>query len=267
MVLETVTRLPLLPATQPLVEVSFPGRGKGRFLVDSGAQYSWVDEDFATRLGLQRQPLGAVLADVRGNETVIEEGALLERVDLGEAVATSFRVPILVSTAEGVDGAIGEDLLRTLLVILDGRAGELVLAPRAAALDATLSTLYQSGGSAVTYEVDWSGGIPVITLPVAGCPGPVTFAVDTGFERMSLPPHVIETLGLPQVGQLDAAPDGSTEAVAIHAVPGLEIGKLTYKTEALRLAHASLGWGVLKDKVMILDNARDRLLLADLTRL
>ena len=252
--------LPLVGEDQPLVVVHIEGAEDAVFLVDTGAEYSWIDEDYVTRNGLAREPLGATVVDINHVEGDLAERAPVKTLRFGSFEVTGWDAPILGTLWEGVDGSIGQDLLRTMLVVFDGPGDRLILDLRAD-WDSLRNELLD-GGVAYSYSVDWSEGIPWIRVPVADSDESETFWIDTGVGRMMLTPAWIERLGYQEIGRSDSGGlAGSSVDVAVVDVPKLHLQDVWFQGEALEGNHCALGWGVLREAVLVFDNDEDRMYL------
>jgi predicted aspartyl protease len=256
------TTVPLLEGDQPRVLVEVEGAGPAVFLVDTCAEYSWLARHFVDAHGLATVPVDATLVDINDAEARIEATAVVDRLELGGAYVTDLRPLVVPSIWDGVDGTVGQDLLRTWSVVLDGVGGTLSLVPHGEEEEA-YRHLIPPGGLALSYAVDWSTGTPHVTVPVTGLDEALRLRLDTGVGRMTLPREVVEALGLERVGtEVSPGLSGSRPEVGIYDVPRLELQDLVVTgDEALVNPHASLGWGVLRTLIMAFDNADDRLLL------
>jgi len=258
--LRETTVLPLLEDEQPLVRVLVEGVGEATWLLDTGAEFSWIDAGFAERAGLRREPLGATLVGIHG-EAEIAERALVPRVEVGGMVVTDFKPPLIPSMRPDVEGSLGQDLLRMTVVVLDGPGRRLILVP-CDLWEEEAQRLLAPGNVALTYTVDWSRGVPVVHVPVAGLDGEHAFDVDTGSGPMTVTRELAEGLGLEQVGtRVGADLSYSRPTVPVYAIRDLALQDLTVSDDALEAPASRLGWGVLRNTVLVFEPASDALLL------
>jgi hypothetical protein len=108
--------VPLLaPARRPVVEATVNGRGPYRFIVETGAPFSAISPRVAAEAGL-------VPADT------VDPAVTVEAIAVGAARLRDFRVGIVDGPAPGVDGILGLNAYRDLLLTLDYAAGRMTLA-------------------------------------------------------------------------------------------------------------------------------------------
>ena len=255
------TVLPLLDDPQPLVRAELPGYGEVVLLVDTGAEFSWLDEAFAARVGLVREPLGATLTDIQGAESSIRERALVPRLELGGLVVTEFKPMLLRTLRAEVEGTLGQDLLRMVDVIVDGPGGRLILLERGA-WEQAIRELFEPGNRALAYTLDWTTGVPCVHVDVADLGGPWTFEIDTGSNPMSLSPELATALELEPTGE-QIAPGLSHAGLTVptYEVHDLAIEAMTVSSSAHEAPKSRLGWGVLEKFVAVFPTAEDKLLL------
>jgi hypothetical protein len=252
--------IPLLEDDQPLVSARIAGVGEATLLIDTGAEFSWIDTAYAEREELEREPLGATLVGIYA-ETVIAERTHIDRLEVGGLVVTDLRPPLIAGLRDDVDGGIGQDLLRMVEVVIDGPGRRLILIPRGE-WDAAMRTLIQPGNVALAYDVDRSSGVPVIHVPVADLEGQRAFAIDTGAGAMTVTAELARELQLEQLGSETGF--GLTHAnpvVPTYAVRDLTLQDLIVSDDALEAPQSRLGWGVLRTLVVVFENAGDRMLI------
>lgn len=254
------TIVPLLDDEQPLVVARLEGVGEARLLLDTGAEFSWIDDAFAARSGLPREPLGATLNGIYG-ATRIAERTRVARVEIGAMVVSDFAPPLIRSMRDDVDGSIGQDLLRMTDVVVDGPGRRLILVPKGG-WERASRALFEPGNVALDYAVDWTRGIPVVRVPVAELDGERAFGVDTGIGRMTVTRGLAQELGLERLAaERGSDLTGASPVVPTYAVRGLALQDLTVHDDAFEAPENRLGWGVLRGFVIVFDNGAGRMLL------
>jgi hypothetical protein len=98
------------PGSRPSIDVTVDGRGPYRFAVETGAAFTSVTPQMAAAAGL-------VPADTA--DPAVTVGAL----GIGAARLRDFRVAVLDAPAPGIDGILGLNAYRDLLLTVDYPAG------------------------------------------------------------------------------------------------------------------------------------------------
>ncbi len=260
-VLKERTVLPFGAADLPHIRGNLPGIGEVNLLVDTGAAFSWIDDEFARRAGMTREPLGVTLTDIMGKESEIAERTYLSRLELGSLTVHDLRPPLLRSLDPEVHGSIGQDILRTMTVVIDGPGRRLILTPETD-VEAALEEFFSSGGTNLSYEVDWTRGIPVVDVPIGDLEGHYPFTIDTGSAAMTVSRALALAADLELVGTVPAIglsfAGGDTNE---YAVRDLMLQNLTVTGDAVEAPHCSLGWGVLRHVVLFFPRNQSELLL------
>jgi hypothetical protein len=98
------------PATRPVVEVTVDGHGPYRFIVETGAAFTAITPRVAAAAGL-------VPADTA------DPAVTVNALGVGAARLRDFRVAVLDAPAPAVDGVLGLNAYRDLLLTVDYAAG------------------------------------------------------------------------------------------------------------------------------------------------
>ncbi len=249
--LTAITSLDLLDDIEPLIHARIPGVGDITLLIDTGAEFSWIDDAFARRVGLPRGALGATLRDIQGLESQIAERCFVDELEIGEAIVTNFKPPLFDTLTEHVDGALGQDILSVLDVVVDGPAKRLILIPRGT-WDQAVRTLMEPGNVAYGYALDADVSIPTIQVAVGELEGAQAFEIDTGSAPMTFAPALAAQLGLEPT---EIAPSWGLSHVAVdvpfYDVQGLALEALNVSGVAHEAPESRLGWGVLQNLVSV----------------
>jgi hypothetical protein len=104
------------PPTRPVVAVTVDGHGPYRFVVETGAGFTAVSPEVAAAAGLAP-------ADT-ADPTTVRVGAL----GVGAARIRDLRVGVMATAVPGVDGVLGLNAYRDLLLTLDYAGGTMRLA-------------------------------------------------------------------------------------------------------------------------------------------
>jgi len=104
--------------------VRINGHGPYRFMVDTGAERTFIAEDLAELLALPRGPEVLVQGIVRGQPSRLAE---IQQLQMGSLVSSRLEVPTLPRAMLGVDGYLGLDVLDERRVIFDFRARTLTI--------------------------------------------------------------------------------------------------------------------------------------------
>lgn len=104
--------------------VRIDGHGPYHFMVDTGAERTFIAEDLAVSLALPRGDEVLVQGIVRGQPSRLAE---IQELRMGSLVSSRLEVPTLPRDMLGVDGYLGLDVLDQRRVIFDFRARTLTI--------------------------------------------------------------------------------------------------------------------------------------------
>jgi len=104
--------------------VRINGRGPYHFMVDTGAERTFIAEDLAATLALPRGEKVMVQGIVRGQPSRL---VTIQQLRMGSLVSSRLEVPTLPRSMLGVDGYLGLDVLDQRRVIFDFRARTLTI--------------------------------------------------------------------------------------------------------------------------------------------
>ena len=245
----------------PVVDVVVPGAGPARFLVDTGGQYTWIDRDFVRRHAIPTEPIDVRLTDATGRVSRVREAAVIRALGFAGTELTGLRPLVLDSIHRDVDGALGQDFLRSFLTIFDGPGRRLILLHGEQLLE-DQHAAFERFGRVHVHEVDWSGGIPRVPLHVPSLSAELPFVLDTGSEHNTLPPDLIVQLAPRRVGTFASQGlSGPGPVVGLFELDGLQIGELLVYGLLIETPNPSLGWDTLRSTVTVFENATSSLYL------
>ena len=253
--------LPLPRRGPPVVDVFIPGAGSARFLVDTGGQFTWIDRDFVRRHSVATEPVDVRLTDATGGVSRVREAAVIRALGFAGAELTGLRPLVLDAIHRDVDGALGQDFLRSFLTIFDGPGRRLILLHGDQRMDDQVGA-FERVGRVHSHEVDWSGGIPRIPLNVPSLGVELPFVLDTGSEHNTLPPELIAELAPRRVGTFASRGlAGRGPVVGLFEIDGLQIGELLVYGLLTETPNPTLGWDTLRSTVTVFENATDTVYL------
>jgi hypothetical protein len=243
----------ILPLEAHLVPVVHACGGDERFdvVLDTGAARTLLDAGEARRMDLSVawRPWPRILV----NDTdwdVTWHSAALERLELGALRIDGLRAPLLDLRAMfdppgAIAGLVGEDVLRSLVLVIDGDRREVELVPA----DERARTLERRwpGRDWRAHELRYERGCPVLELELASG---VTarLVVDTGAEVSSFPGDALRHLEARTVGSLTVSGRiGGKRGSGLHVVDALPIGGWEV---ALAVSDASSSKGLLAMDVL-----------------
>lgn len=171
---ESRIELPMDTSTRhPIVEVTIDDQGPFRFVVDSGAGGTLIDDDLAKKLTLKS--IGKAMAgDASGNAAKEMPLVMVERIGIGSArFFDSIAIigdldAVLQDQQDGADGVLGFNTFADCLVTFDYPNGKLILEK---------GSLPPADGRHILEFVD-DHHIPSVTLNITGVEVAVT--LDTG---------------------------------------------------------------------------------------
>ncbi len=105
--------------------VRIDGRGPYHFMVDTGAERTFIADDIAANLALPRGEEVLVQGIIRGQPSILVE---IQQLQMGALVSSHLEVPTLPRAMLGVDGYLGLDVLDGRRVIFDFEARTLTIA-------------------------------------------------------------------------------------------------------------------------------------------
>lgn len=104
--------------------VRIDGRGPYRFMVDTGAERTFIADELATALALPRGRQVLVQGIIRGRPASLVH---IQQLRMGSLVSSNLEVPTLPRAMLGADGYLGLDVLDGRRVIFDFRSGTLTV--------------------------------------------------------------------------------------------------------------------------------------------
>lgn len=223
--------LPLVPYGVPVVP-AVAGGARFDVLLDSGAARTVFDADEARRLGLtvDWRPWPVILTNGGAREWVWH-AAVVEHLTLGSTRVEGLRAPAfelraLLKEPGAIAAIVGEDVLRSLVLVLDGERREVELVPSELRADALARRW--PGREWRALDLRYEGGRPTVDVELAGG---VTarLILDTGAVSSSFPHEILERVGATAVGS----------ATMSGRIGGARTSEL-YVLEAMSLA----GWEI-----------------------
>lgn len=100
--------------TRPVVLVTIDGHGPYRFIVETGAPFTGITPEVAAAIG-------AVPSDTANPSVTVRT------LTIGDAQLHDFRVAVIGAPTQGIDGLLGLNAYRDLLLTLDYQAGQMRL--------------------------------------------------------------------------------------------------------------------------------------------
>jgi len=194
--------LPMRDYVVPVVPAQAGGESFD-VLLDTGAARTAIDAEDASKLGLEVDwwPFPMVLSNGLDQKWVWHR-ATIDRLELGAARFEGARVPAfdvrkLLEEPGAMAAIVGQDLLRSVVLVVDSELREVELVPseqRAAALERRWP-----GRTWRSLELDYMGGCPTVELDL-GAGVRARMIVDTGAVFSTLPRGVLERLGTTVMG-------------------------------------------------------------------
>ncbi len=267
--LQRPCRVPLAPEDRPIAEVDLGTGRPRRFLLDTGAEISLIDERCVVECGLERHPYSAAFKTIGsgGGERELRDYVRLDRLTLGELIVRDSRVTVVGGPALAeakVDGILGQDLLSRLVIIVDSQRHELHVLPNGGA-DAIRSCIEDAkigNGAWASATIEFHP-LPILPLDVAGVAETLRLEIDTGAVASSLPKRAITALRLAPIGRRPrGGVDGTYETDAYRLEHFNLFGlSLDFEVTASELEQGLLGMDVLGSLVFVLDGPRRTLWL------
>lgn len=215
------------------IEAYVNDSGPWRFLVDSGADRSVVSTDLAAALALP--PAGqAMLQSMAGRSLV--STVRVERLRIGESIATNLRVPALPAAFIGADGLLGIDALAAQRILLDYQRRRVTVQPSDTAIvqrddgDEIVVTARRRGGQLIITQVR-ADGLPLYAV------------IDSGSEvtlgNMALAERLFRRRQLTDPQKITMTSVTGDKLVAdLGILPELRIGKLGLRDLPIAFADA-----------------------------
>jgi predicted aspartyl protease len=233
-------------------------------LIDTGAEYTVLAERFARQHDLPLEPFSVSAGPSSAPGRPIQHVAFVRELRLDAAAVRDVRLAVIDLSDQGpagMDGILGQDILRTWFVALDGPGRRLVLLPRCT-VEEGFAQLFDEGVAAVMFEPDWHLGVPLLRCRLAGA-GDVEFILDTGANFVCLPPATIEALELEHVRTETVTTLDGQEEREVYDLPSTALGALTIWGEVQAWERGVLGWPVLQAFVVVQDGQSGRVFLLE----
>jgi hypothetical protein len=251
-----VTVLPLEPFLVPMVRGAVPGRDAARFVIDTGASMSLLDEADTASWGLAihsyvipRLMKGGHGHGMITHYTSPEDTGALELV-LG-AVSIRFpEIPVidLHAIAKESSGILGQDILSRLVVLFEPKPRQLSIMNHAD-WRSRLAIAAETRWSPLPFR--WEQGLPIVDLVLKSGTS-VPMLIDTGCELSMITPEAAREMGLTALpGQFHLGGSvGGPYGGALYELPVWKLGEWEVSTvvgENQTLDHGLLGFDVLGD--------------------
>ncbi len=221
-------KIPLRPGSfQALAEVRING-GLYRFIVDTGASRSAINNETVAALGLNPQSLQTTLAKLADGRTVATQVTRFQNVELG-----TLKIPFMIATVSGFN-LLGMDVLGRYRVILDAPSNELTLE------EATKDNLKIFGASASFPYNPRNFSIP-IRVQINGTP--VNLLLDTGATSTVLSQRIAGALNLTSTGktQNTRVADGKMVIGREVQIASLGVGTLAVNNSSAIVIDQAIG--------------------------
>ncbi|MFO0984276.1 MAG: pepsin/retropepsin-like aspartic protease family protein [Planctomycetota bacterium] len=239
--------LPLEPCVLPTVRGHVSGRGSGRFVIDTGATATVLDEaDAAGSFGLvlHRYLVPRFVRGGNGHDTITHY-ADRQALVLGSATIRCSEIPVLDLHAIVAEASVvvGEDVLRRLVMLFAPAPRQVsILSPA----EDLASRLARAAPRAcwTPLRFRWEGGLPIIDLELAAAHR-VPMLIDTGAEFSMITTAVRRDLGLSvPAGQFHLAGSiGGGYDGALYGLPAWRLGG--WEVETVFAENQTLDYGVL----------------------